>query len=83
MPVQRRRLACNVKEVRLEYVHTAYKGGLISESFSISKKKCQISMLSTTIHLRKYAQDSDLAHFWGRWSQSETISEIKLTLVKY
>ena len=39
MPVQRRRLACNVKEVRLECVHTAYKGGLISESFSISKKK--------------------------------------------
>ena len=83
MPVQRRRLACNVKEVRLECVHTAYKGGLISERFSISKKKCQVTILSNFSLLGERAQDSDLAHLFWRWSQSETLSDIKLPLVKY
>ena len=46
------------------------KGGLISESYSLSQK-----MSGTLSIYREDAQDSDLAHFFGGWDQSKTISK--------
>ena len=45
------------------------KDGLISENFSILQKMCQFRILS-------------ISPYFGRWSQSQKVSEIKPSLIK-
>ena len=56
------------------------KGGLISESFSILQKMCQITILST-INLKRRSSIVIWYIFLG-WTQSEKRSEIKSPLQK-
>ena len=64
----------------LNLLHTV-KGGLISLWLQSPKKRLQITALKNSTW-RKDAQSSDLAPFFGDWSQSEKLSEIKPPLVE-
>ena len=68
------------KAPKSSWKKNSFKGGLISGSFFGSncnfKKRWQITGLST-LHLKRTAQESDLAPFFGDRSQTEKLSKIK------